>query len=164
MAKKAAKPAGTPALIALARAGITVAVHAYDHDPAETNFGEEAARELGVDPGRVFKTLVTLVDGTPTVAVVPVAGRLDLKALAHAVGGKKAELAPMDLAERKTGYVAGGISPIGQKTRLATVLESGAWELPTIFISGGRRGLDIEITAADLAAVTGAIPAPIARD
>ncbi|MFZ4842515.1 Cys-tRNA(Pro) deacylase [Mycetocola saprophilus] len=163
MAKKTPAPAGTPALRALAEAQIEVIAHEYEHDPAEKNFGLEAASKLDLDPARVFKTLVASVDGTLTVAVVPVSGMLDLKALAQAVGGKKAELADTGLAERKTGYIVGGISPVGQKTPLPTVIDEEAQLYDTVFVSGGRRGLDIELAPADLARITGATFAPIAK-
>ena len=155
---------GTPATVALAAAGIHFTPHAYEHDAANSNFGLEAASALGLDPEQVFKTLLTDVDGVLTVAIVPVTGKLDLKALAAAVGGKKAEMADPRVAERKTGYVVGGISPIGQKNRHTTVLDETAELFDTIYVSGGRRGLDIELAPADLLAVTGGIIAAIARD
>jgi len=155
---------GTPATVALAAAGIAFTPHAYEHDAANTNFGLEAASALKLDPEQVFKTLLADVDGVLTVAIVPVTGKLDLKALAAAVGGKKAEMADPRVAERKTGYVVGGISPIGQKTRHATVLDETAELFDTIFVSGGRRGFDIELAPADLLAITGGQVAAIARD
>jgi Cys-tRNA(Pro)/Cys-tRNA(Cys) deacylase len=154
---------GTPATVALTAAGIAFTPHAYAHDAANTNFGLEAASALGLDAAQVFKTLLADVDGVLTVAIVPVAGKLDLKALAAAVGGKKAEMADAKLAERKTGYVVGGISPIGQKTHHVTVLDETAELFDTIFVSGGRRGFDIELAPADLLAVTGGLIAAIAR-
>ena len=154
---------GTPATVALTAAGIPFAPHAYEHDAANTNFGLEAASALGLDPERVFKTLLADVDGALTVAIVPVTGKLDLKALAAAVGGKKAEMADPRLAERKTGYVVGGISPIGQKNRHATVLDETAELFDTVFVSGGRRGFDIELAPGDLLSATGGFTAPIAR-
>jgi Cys-tRNA(Pro)/Cys-tRNA(Cys) deacylase len=154
---------GTPATVALTAAGIAFTPHAYEHDAANTNFGLEAAAALQLDPGQVFKTLLADVDGTLTVAIVPVTGKLDLKALAAAVGGKKAEMADPRLAERKTGYVVGGISPIGQKTRHTTVLDETAELYDAIFVSGGRRGFDIELAPADLLAITGGSIAAIAR-
>ena len=135
----------------------------YDHDPRRGAYGLEASDALGVPPERVFKTLVAEVDGALTVGVVPVAGQLDLKALAAAVGGKRAEMADPALAERKTGYVVGGISPIGQKTALPTVLDETAELWDTVYVSGGRRGFDIELAPADLVTVTNAIVADIAR-
>ena len=155
---------GTPATVALTAAGIPFTPHAYEHEAANTNFGLEAATVLGVDPEQVFKTLLADVDGALTVAIVPVTGKLDLKALAAAVGGKKAEMADPRLAERKTGYVVGGISPIGQKTRHATVLDETAELFDTIYVSGGKRGFDIELAPADLLAITGGSVAAIARD
>jgi len=135
----------------------------FAHDSANTNFGLEAATALGLDPAQVFKTLLADVDGALTVAIVPVTGKLDLKALAAAVGGKKAEMADAKLAERKTGYVVGGISPIGQKKHHTTVLDETAELFETIYVSGGRRGFDIELAPADLLAVTGGFTAAIAR-
>jgi Cys-tRNA(Pro)/Cys-tRNA(Cys) deacylase len=156
--------AGTPATVALGLAGIPFIPHVYAHDPANTNFGLEAASVLGVDPGQVFKTLLADVDGALVVGIVPVTGKLDLKALAAAVGGKKAEMADAALAERRTGYVVGGISPIGQKIAHPTVLDETAELYDTIFVSGGRRGFDIELAPADLVRATRAIVAPIGRD
>ncbi len=153
---------GTPATVALTAAGIPFWEHAYDHDPAAASFGLEAATALGVEPDRVFKTLLTEVDGRLVVGVVPVAGKLDLKALAAAVGGKKAAMADAALAERRTGYVVGGISPIGQKTPHPTVLDETVELWDTVFVSGGRRGFDIELAPAELIAVTGATLAAIA--
>jgi Cys-tRNA(Pro)/Cys-tRNA(Cys) deacylase len=154
---------GTPATVALTAAGISFTEHAYEHDAANTHFGLEAANALGLDPEQVFKTLLADVDGSLTVAIVPVTGKLDLKALAAAVGGKKAEMADAAIAERKTGYVVGGISPIGQKTRHVTVLDETAELFDTIFVSGGKRGFDIELAPADLLAITGGSIAAIAR-
>ena len=155
---------GTPATVALTAAGIAFTPHAYEHDPANTNFGLEAAEVLGVDAEQVFKTLLADVDGTLVVAIVPVTGKLDLKALAAAVGGKKAEMADPKLAEKKTGYVVGGISPIGQKSKHTTVLDETAELFDTVFVSGGKRGFDIELAPTDLLTVTGGIVANIARD
>ncbi len=161
MAKRTS--AGTPATAALTAAGIPFTVHAYQHDPSTASFGLEAAEALGVEPDRVFKTLLADTDSGLVVGVVPVGGRLDLKALATAVGAKRAEMADPAVAERRTGYVVGGISPIGQKTRLPTVLDETAELYDTVFVSGGRRGLDIELAPAGLIAVTSATVAPIAR-
>jgi len=163
MAKRSDAAAGTPATLALARAGIEFTAHAYEHDPRAAQFGLEAAEKLGLDPERVFKTLLANVDGALAVGIVPVTGMLDLKALAHALGAKRAEMADPAVAERKTGYVVGGISPIGQKTALPTVLDESAILAETIFVSGGRRGLDLELAPDDLLAVTGGRYAPIAR-
>jgi Cys-tRNA(Pro)/Cys-tRNA(Cys) deacylase len=153
----------TPATVALTAAGIPFVEHAYHHDPATTNYGLEAANALGLDPDRVFKTLLAEVDGRLVVGIVPVTGKLDLKALAAAVGGKRAEMADPALAERKTGYVVGGISPIGQKTQLPTVLDETAELWDSIYVSGGRRGFDIELAPADLIRATNATVADIAR-
>ncbi|WP_328337958.1 Cys-tRNA(Pro) deacylase [Streptomyces violaceus] len=166
MAKKSKKqqqPGGTPATVALTTAGVDFTVHSYDHDPAHPSYGEEAAEAMGVSPDRVFKTLVADVDGTLTVAVVPVAGQLDLKALASAVGGKRATMADPALAERTTGYVRGGISPLGQRKRLPTVLDESASSHSTICVSAGRRGLEVELSPEDLAKLTDAVLASIGR-
>jgi Cys-tRNA(Pro)/Cys-tRNA(Cys) deacylase len=154
---------GTPATALLARLGIAHSVRVYDHDPRRGAYGLEASDALGVPPERVFKTLVAEVDGALTVGVVPVAGQLDLKALAAAVGGKKAIMAGVAAAERATGYVAGGISPLGQRRRLPVVIDSSALEFATVFCSGGRRGLEIELTPADLVRAAGARVAVIAQ-
>ncbi|MGY4857161.1 Cys-tRNA(Pro) deacylase [Cryobacterium sp. AP23] len=155
---------GTPATVALQHAGIRFTAHPYAHDAAVAGYGLEAADKLGLDPAQVFKTLLADADGTLVVAIVPVSGQLDLKALAAAVGAKKAVMADPVLAQRKTGYVLGGISPIGQKTRHATVLDETAELYDTVFVSGGRRGFDIELSPGDLVTVTGASVAAIARD
>lgn len=158
-------PSGTPALVALTTAGVDHTVHPYEHDPASTlGYGLEAAAVLGVEPERVFKTLLADVDGTLTVAVVPVTGKLDLKALAHAAGGKKAVMADPAAAERATGYVVGGISPLGQKSAHPTVLDETVWLFDTVLVSGGRRGLDVELAPDDLVRLTAAAVAAIARD
>ncbi|MER7401265.1 Cys-tRNA(Pro) deacylase [Streptomyces sp. NPDC000070] len=166
MAKKSKKqqqPGGTPATVALTAAGVEFTVHSYDHDPSHPSYGEEAAEAMGVSPERVFKTLVADIDGALTVAVVPVAGQLDLKALAAAVGGKRATMADPTLAERTTGYVRGGISPLGQRKRLPTVLDASASAHTTICVSAGRRGLEVELAPEDLAKLTEAVLAPIGR-
>ncbi|MFI6940991.1 Cys-tRNA(Pro) deacylase [Streptomyces sp. NPDC050418] len=165
MAKKAKKQqtGGTPATVALTAAGVPFTVHSYEHDPAHPSYGEEAAQAMGVSPERVFKTLVADVDGELTVAVVPVAGTLDLKALAAAVGGKRAAMADPAAAERTTGYVRGGISPLGQRKKLRTVLDDSAQAHATICISAGRRGLEVELAPADLAQLTSAVLAPVGR-
>ena len=155
--------APTKAVAELVRAGVPHELHRYEHDRAASSYGEEAAVVLGVEPGRVFKTLLATVDGLLVVAVVPVTGQLDLKELAAAVGARKAAMADPAEAERATGYVVGGISPIGQKRRLRTVVDESAASWPTVFVSGGRRGLEIELAPADLRAVTDAAVAPIAR-
>ncbi|MEW2107733.1 Cys-tRNA(Pro) deacylase [Streptomyces albidoflavus] len=164
MAKKQKKQAGgTPATVALTAAGAAFTTHTYAHDPAHPSYGEEAAEAMGVSPDRVFKTLVAEVDGRLTVAVVPVSGSLDLKALATAAGGKKAAMADPTAAERTTGYVRGGISPLGQRKALPTVLDASATGHATICVSAGRRGLEVELAPAVLAELTGAVTAPIAR-
>jgi Cys-tRNA(Pro)/Cys-tRNA(Cys) deacylase len=162
MAKKQSH-GGTPATVALSRAGIAFTLHEYHHDPRAESYGLEAAQALEVEVGRVFKTLMSTVDGVLTVGIVPVSGQLNLKSLARAVGGSRAAMAQVAAAERATGYVAGGISPIGQKRAHPTVLDKSASEHATIFVSAGRRGLDLELTPADLVAVTRAIVAPIGR-
>ncbi|MEV7500813.1 Cys-tRNA(Pro) deacylase [Streptomyces sp. NPDC093018] len=165
MAKKSKKQqsGGTPATVALGAAGVEFTVHAYDHDPSHPSYGEEAAEAMGVSPDRVFKTLVADVDGSLVVGIVPVAGTLDLKALASAVGGKRAAMADPTLAERTTGYVRGGISPLGQRKRLPTVLDDSALGHATICVSAGRRGLEVELAPGDLAELTAAVSAPIGR-
>ena len=162
MARKQ-QTAGTPATTALAHAGVAFTVHSYDHDPKASSYGLEAAEKLGLDPATVFKTLLADVDGRLVVGIVPVAGQLDLKALAGAVGGKKAAMADPAVAARVTGYVVGGISPIGQKRRLPTVLDRSAGGHPTIYVSGGRRGLDIGLAPDNLVRATGASLADISR-
>ena len=149
---------GTPAIAAATRAGIAFTVHEYRHDPRAESYGLEAVEKLGLDPARVFKTLVADVDGTLTVAVVPVAAQLDLRAL-----GKRASMADAGAAERATGYVAGGISPLGQRRRLTTVVDTSALDHETIHVSAGRRGLELEIAPTDLVELTAARVAPIAR-
>ena len=153
---------GTTATIALERAKIPFTLHEYAHDPRHDSYGLEASEALGVTPERVFKTLVAAVDGALAVGVVPVDRQLDLKALAAAVGGKRATMADAAAAERATGYVTGGISPVGQKRRLPVVIDTSALELATMFCSAGRRGLEIEIAPADLVKAAGATTAPIA--
>lgn len=143
---------GTPATARLARAGVPFSLHPYPHDPRATAFGEEAAAALGVPPERIFKTLIATVDGSLVCGVVPVSGRLDLKALAAAVGSKRAELADPATAARATGYVVGGISPIGQRSRLPVVIDESAGRYPTVYVSAGRRGLQLELAPADLLA------------
>lgn len=154
---------GTPATTALTAAGVSFVVHGYDHDPRADSYGLEAAEALDVDPGRVFKTLMADVDGALVVAVVPVAGQLDLKALARAVGGRKAALADPRAAERATGYVLGGISPLGQRTAHPTVVDASATTYPTVFCSAGKRGLEIEVDPGDLVRLTNARLAPVGR-
>ncbi len=154
---------GTPATVALTRAGVAHTVHPYHHDPRSESYGLEAAEALGVDPARVFKTLVASLDGSLVVGIVPVAGRLDLKALARALGGSKAVMAEVAAAERATGYVAGGISPLGQKRALRSAVDASALGHDTVFVSAGRRGLDVELAPADLVRLTGAVTADLTR-
>lgn len=163
MAKKPARSAGTPATTVLAEAGIAHVLRSYTHDPRASSYGLEAAAALDVPPERVFKTLLADVDGDLVVGVVPVDTTLDLKLLAAAIGGKRASMAEVARAERATGYVAGGISPIGQRTAHPTVLDESALTQPAILVSGGKRGLDIELDPHDLITVTHAWVAPIAR-
>ena len=155
MAKRTAST-GTPATLLLQQAGVPHTLHKYVHDPAATDFGLEAARELGLPPERIFKTLMVAVDGNLAVAVVPVSGNLNLKSFAASLGAKKSVLADPLAAQRRTGYVLGGISPLGQRRPSPTVLDSSAVDYPTILVSGGRRGLDIELAAQDLIRLTGA--------
>lgn len=157
---------GTPATDALTRAGVAFVLHPYDHDPDATNFGDEAAAALSIDPLRIFKTLVVDVGTTRpelAVAVVPVAGQLSLKHFATALGAKKAAMADKALVARSTGYVLGGVSPVGQKNPLPTVIDETAQLWDTIHVSAGKRGLQVELSPADLARVTGATFANIAR-
>jgi Cys-tRNA(Pro)/Cys-tRNA(Cys) deacylase len=152
----------TPAIAVLVRQRIDHRVHAYSVDADTPNYGAAVADALGVEHARVFKTLVTDVDGSLTVAVVPVTGELDLKALAAAVGGKRASLADRTVAERTTGYVRGGISPLGQRKRLPTVIDESVTGHETVYVSAGRRGLQVELKPADLIALTDAVTARIA--
>lgn len=163
MPKKKKQPGGTPATVVLTAAGIEFVLHEYAHDPRASSYGLEAAEALGLDPARVLKTLMVSVDGRLAVAVVPVSGKLDLKALARALGGSRAALAEQAAAERATGYVAGGISPLGQKRPHPTVVDTSALDHPTVFVSAGRRGLDLEISPAALVTATGATVAPVGR-
>ncbi|MBM0229452.1 MULTISPECIES: Cys-tRNA(Pro) deacylase [Micromonospora] len=153
---------GTPATALLAKRKISHSTHPYDVSPEAPNYGALVAAALGVPPERVFKSLVTEVDGGLIVAVVPVTGELDLKALAAAVGGKRATMADRTVAERATGYVRGGISPLGQRKRLPTVVDASALDHPTVYVSAGRRGLQLQLSPADLIALTGAVTAPLA--
>ncbi len=154
---------GTPATVALGSAGVPFVLRPYEHDPAAESYGLEAANALGVEPGRVFKTLLAEVDGRLSVAVVPVDARLDLKALAAALGAKRAVLAEPAAAERATSYVIGGISPLGQRRRLPTVVDASALAHPTVLVSGGRRGLDVELAPSDLVRLTDATTADLTR-
>ena len=161
--------AGTPATTALTRSGVSFRVHHFENDipVGEHGYGRAAAQALGVDETRVFKTLlVNVIAPTPShaVAVVPVSGQLSLKAMAAALGAERVEMLDAPSAERVTGYVVGGISPFGQRKRLTTVVDSSALEHPTVFVSGGRRGLDIEVSPTQLVDHLGATVAPIATD
>jgi len=151
----------TPATALLTKRNVEHKLHTYDHDPKHESYGTEAAEALGVEPARVFKTLVADVDGKLTVGVVPVTGQLDLKALAAAVGGKRARMAEAGAAQRATGYVLGGISPLGQRSRLPVVIDASVRDFETVFCSGGRRGLELELAPADLIELTSATVAPI---
>ncbi len=159
--------AATPAVRALERAGVAHTLRPYDPehpgDPGHRGHGEAAVAALGADPRQVFKTLVTVIDGTLTVAVVPVSGTLDLRALAAATGGRKAAMADPADAERATGYVVGGISPLGQRRALPTVVDESALGFATVLVSAGRRGLQVELPPADLVRLTRARTAPIGR-
>ncbi|MEK1906248.1 MAG: Cys-tRNA(Pro) deacylase [Pseudomonas sp.] len=155
----------TPAIDLLKKAKAAHQVHSYSHDPKAASYGLEAAEKLGLDPARVFKTLLAATEkGELLVAVVPVAGSLDLKALAHAAGAKKADMADPQLAQRSTGYLVGGISPLGQKKRLRTFIDESARLQPTIHVSAGRRGLEVELSAAVLAEHTQGQFAAIGRE
>jgi Cys-tRNA(Pro)/Cys-tRNA(Cys) deacylase len=153
---------GTPATALLARAKVPFTLHPYEHDPRSQAYGEEAAAALGVDPARIFKTLIASVEGRLACAVVPVAARLDLKAFAATLGGKRAELADPAAAARATGYVVGGISPLGQRSKLPVVVDGSASSFETMFVSAGKRGLQVELAPEDLVRVAGALLAPIA--
>ncbi|TWG89826.1 Cys-tRNA(Pro)/Cys-tRNA(Cys) deacylase [Nocardioides sp. J9] len=164
MAKKKAKAGGgTPATVALTEAGVAFTVHEYDHDARAESYGLEAAEAMGIDPGRVFKTLFADLDGALVVGVVPVAGQLDLKALARALEGRKASMADPRAAERATGYVVGGISPLGQRKAHPTVVDESVLDHPTVFVSAGRRGMEVELSPADLVRMTAARVAAIRR-
>lgn len=153
---------GTPATALLSRQKVAFTLHPYEHDPRNQAFGEEAAAAIGVSAERIFKTLIATVEGKLVCGVVPVAGHLNLKALAAAVGAKKAEMADPAAAERATGYVVGGISPLGQRSRLQVVIDSSAASFDTVFVSAGKRGLQIELAPAALLAASGGTLAAIA--
>jgi Cys-tRNA(Pro)/Cys-tRNA(Cys) deacylase len=152
----------TPAIIELTAAGVAFGVHEYDRGEALHDFGKEAAVKLGLDPEQVFKTLLVTADGHQAVAIVPVSGKVSLKAVAKALGAKHVEMCDPAVAERITGYVRGGISPFGQKKRLPTVLDELAILWDVIYVSGGRRGLDISVAPDDLVRVLDAVIAAIA--
>lgn len=156
----------TPAVEILRQSGISFTLHEYSHDPSVRSYGEEAAEALGMDPDRVFKTLLVELVGSKkglAVGVIPVSSKLDLKGIAAVVGAKKAAMAESAAAEKATGYVVGGISPLGQRKRLPTVVDESAAGFDTICISGGRRGLEIELAPDDLARMVGGRLGPIAR-
>lgn len=154
----------TPAINLLKREKIAHTVHSYVHDAHAESYGGEAVEKLGLDPAQVFKTLLASTETHELlVAIVPVAGQLDLKALAEAAGCKKCEMAAVDAAQRATGYLVGGISPLGQKKRLRSFLDASAQALPTLHVSAGRRGLEVELAPADLLHLTGGHYAAIGR-
>lgn len=153
---------GTPATALLARQKVRFELHPYAHDPRAASYGSEASDALGVPPERLFKTLVVSLDGRLAVGVVPVSGSLDLKAIAAALGGKKAAMAPPADAERATGYVTGGISPLGHRSRLPVVVDASATSWDTVYVSAGRRGLQVSLAPADLIRACSATVAPIA--
>lgn len=157
------KGGGTPATVALDRAGVAYTLRSYAHDPAAASYGLEAAAALDADPARVFKTLLVDTDPGLAVGIVPVDSQLDLKAIAAALGVKRAGMADRRVAERATGYVVGGISPVGQRRALPTVLDESALAFGTILVSGGKRGLDLELSPDDLLSVTRGTTAAIAR-
>ncbi|WP_372965773.1 Cys-tRNA(Pro) deacylase [Marinobacter sp.] len=147
----------TPGILAAKKAKVSYTVHEYEHDPSAESYGNEAAEKMGVNPNQVFKTLVVAIDGKElAVAVVPVTAMLSLKLLAKAAGAKKAAMADKQEVQRSTGYVLGGVSPLGQKKRLKTFIDASAGQFDTVFVSAGKRGLEIELAPADLARLTGA--------
>ncbi len=152
----------TPGINAAKKAKVSHRIHEYHHDPASESFGTEAAEKMGVDPARVFKTLVVAIDGKDlAVGVVPVTAMLSMKLVAKAAGGKKATMADKQDVQRSTGYVLGGVSPLGQKKRLRTFIDDSAQRFDTIYISAGRRGLEIELSPEDLAKLTTAQFSPL---
>ncbi len=155
----------TPGILAAQRAKVAFTVHEYEHDPAAESYGNEAVEKTGANPDQVFKTLVVSLDGKNlAVAVVPVSAMLSLKLIARAAGAKKAAMADKQLVQRTTGYVLGGVSPLGQKKRLKTFIDDSARNFATLFVSAGKRGLEIELAPDDLARLTGATFAPLQQD
>ena len=155
----------TPGILAAKRARVPFTVHEYEHDPAAESYGHEAVEKTGANPDQVFKTLVVSLDGKDlAVAVVPVSAMLSLKLIARAAGAKKAAMADKQLVQRTTGYVLGGVSPLGQKKRLKTFIDDSAHDFETLFVSAGKRGLEIELAPEDLARLTGAAFAPLQQD
>jgi len=155
----------TPGIHAISKAGISHNIHEYEHDPASAGYGNEAAEKMGVDPARIFKTLVVTVDGRMlAVGVVPVTGMLSMKLIAKAAGGKKASMADPQEVQRRTGYVLGGVSPLGQKNRLKTFIDISSEVFDTIYVSAGRRGLEIELSPEDLARLTGGQLVPLQQE
>ncbi len=155
----------TPGINAARKARIEHGIHEYDHDPASESYGSEAAEKIGVQPGRVFKTLVVAVDGRElAVAVIPVTALLSMKRIARAAQGKKAAMADPEAVQRSTGYVMGGVSPLGQKRRLKTFIDASAEAYDTVFVSAGRRGLEIELAPADLAQLVDGQFLPLQQD
>lgn len=155
----------TPGILAAQRAKVAFTVHEYEHDPAAESYGNEAVEKTGANPDQVFKTLVVSLDGKDlAVAVVPVSAMLGLKLIARAAGAKKAAMADRQLVQRTTGYVLGGVSPLGQKKRLKTFIDDSARNFATLFVSAGKRGLEIELAPEDLARLTGATFAPLQQD
>ena len=152
----------TPAINQLDEAGVAYTLHEYDHDGTLHDFGAEAADKLGLDPDQVFKTLLVTADGEQAVAIVPVSGKLALKAVGRALGAKRVEMCDPAVAERVTGYVRGGISPFGQKKRLPTVIDEMATVFDTVYVSGGKRGLDLGVAPTDLIELLGATVADVA--
>lgn len=155
----------TPGILAAQRAKVAFTVHEYEHDPAAESYGNEAVEKTGANPDQVFKTLVVSLDGKDlAVAVVPVSAMLSLKLIARAAGAKKAAMADKQLVQRTTGYVLGGVSPLGQKKRLKTFIDDSARNFATLFVSAGKRGLEIELAPEDLARLTGATFALLQQD
>lgn len=155
----------TPGIQAAKKAKVSFTVHEYEHDPTAESYGNEAAEKMGVDPNRVFKTLVVSIDGkTLAVAVLPVTHLLSLKLIARAAGAKKATMADKQDVQRSTGYVLGGVSPLGQKKRLKTFIDGSAKQFDTVFVSAGKRGLEIELAPADLTRLTDGQFAPLQQD